>query len=139
MRFGVILHPSGGALATMLQPVKLGLGTILGNGDQWVSWASREDCARAIEHLLGEESMSGPVNISTPEPVRQKDLMRALARALHHPVFLRLPSPFVRLLMGQMGSELLLCSTRMDSSKLCRSRFSFTSLSIPETISMMLR
>ena len=75
-RFGVVLSPAGGALRKMLLPFQLGLGGPLGNGAQWMSWISIDDTVGAIRHALRTEALAGPVNVSAPTPVTNRDFTR---------------------------------------------------------------
>ncbi len=125
-RFGIVLDPSGGALKKLILPTKLYTGATLGSGDQWISFISRKDLIRALEFILRTDTLSGPVNLTTPEPVRQKDFTQKLAKALHRKAFIHLPTWVVKLLFGQMGEEMLLASTRALPEKLQKAKFQFT-------------
>jgi uncharacterized protein len=125
LRIGVVLHPGGGALRRYLLPARLGLGGIIGTGDQYISWISIEDLIGAIEHIFFNTDISGPVNIVAPEPVRNKDFVRTLARIIHRPAFLTIPAWLIRKAFGRMGMEVLLSSTRVSSHKLISSGYRF--------------
>jgi uncharacterized protein len=125
MRIGVVLHPQGGALGRFLGPARLGLGGVIGSGRQYISWISMDDMVGAIEHLLFNEAVRGPVNIAAPEPARNRDFVRSLARALGRPALLSVPASLTRLAFGQMGREVLLSSTRVSSKKLLDSGYRF--------------
>ena len=96
-RIGVVLHPQGGALRRYLMPAHLGLGGIIGGGDQYISWISMEDVIGAIDHILFNTNIIGPVNIAAPEPVKNKDFVRTLARILGRPALIAIPAWFVRM------------------------------------------
>src|SRR5262245_32807779 len=87
LRFGVVLGP-GGALKKMLLPFRFGLGGPLGSGRQWMSWIDREDVLRMIEWAIDHQSARGVYNVTSPNPVRNRDFTRALGRALHRPAFM---------------------------------------------------
>lgn len=123
-RFGMVIGPRGGAVKRLLLPYKLGLGAVLGDGKQWISWISRDDLIRAMEHLLHAE-IEGAVNFVSPHPVRQKEFSAILARLLHRPAFLRIPGFALRLLFGTAADEMLLASARVSADKLIQSGFSF--------------
>jgi uncharacterized protein (TIGR01777 family) len=127
LRFGVVLNPEGGVLAKMLLPFKFGLGGILGNGEQYMSWISLEDLCESIIFLLNENSISGPVNCVSPQPVTNKVFTKELGKALHRPTFLRVPAPVIRLLFGEMGEDLFLSSQRALPYKLRNAGFVFRS------------
>ncbi len=125
MRFGVVLSNQDGALKKMLPAFKWGLGAILGNGQQLFSWITLSDLIRAIDFLVLHPEITGPVNMVSPGVVSQKDFAKALARALHRPCFMRLPTWFIHFVFGQMGDELLLHGQSVKSEKLLRAGFSF--------------
>jgi len=124
LRFGMVLGKGGGSLEKMLPAARLGLGVKLGSGEQFVSWIHIEDLANACLHLL-EKDISGPVNISSPHPVKQKDFATALANVLKKPLFLSLPSWMLRLFLGEMAKEVLLTSIRARPEKLLHTGFRF--------------
>ena len=122
-RTGIVLSTEGGALKQMLPPFKLGVGGHLGSCDQYLPWVTREDAARAIEHLIENEAIEGPVNVCTPNPVRNRTFTDALGDALGRPTVVFVPGFAVKLMFGQMGEELLLASDRVRPAKLEDSGF----------------
>lgn len=106
-RLGIVMDLGGGALAQMLPIFKLGLGGPLGSGRQWLSWVHRADLAAALAFCLSENGLSGPVNCTAPEPVRNRELTRELGRALKRPAFLPVPGLAIKAVMGELGSVLL--------------------------------
>ena len=112
-RFGMVLHPSGGALERMLPPFRMGLGGHLGNGQQWMSWVSRDDAIGIIRAALATDSLSGPVNASSPNPVRNAEFTKALGAALHRPAVAAVPAFALQLMFGELAKEALLASQRM--------------------------
>ncbi len=125
LRFGIVLSPHGGALAQMLPPVRLGLGGPIGSGRQYWSWIALDDVVRAIQYALLTETLRGPVNVVSPDPVRNREFVRTLGRVLGRPTLLPMPASAVRLLFGQMGEELLLASQRVEPIRLLASGFVF--------------
>ena len=111
-RHGLVLSRRGGALARLLLPLRLGLGGPLGSGRQWWSWIAIEDVVEAYAYAL-VHPLEGAVNLVSPEPVRNRDFVRALARILHRPALAPFPSFAVRTLFGEMGREVLLSSQRV--------------------------
>jgi uncharacterized protein (TIGR01777 family) len=107
LRFGVILSKRGGALAKMRLPFSLGLGGPIGDGLQGFPWILLEDAAAAIQFLIASPA-SGPVNVTSPNPVPQREFARAFGRAIGRPAVVPLPALAVRALFGQMGVEALL-------------------------------
>jgi uncharacterized protein len=124
-RIGIVLSPDGGALAKMRMPFNLGMGGVIGSGDQYMSWISLTDLTRVILFALDNDTLSGPVNAVSPEPVSNRTFTKALGRVLSRPAFLSLPSSFARLAMGEMADALLLASTRVLPAKLIQSHFEF--------------
>ena len=125
MRIGVVLSPSGGALGTVLPIFRLGLGGVVGDGTQYVSWIALDDVVGAIEHVLGAEELQGPVNLVAPHPVTNREYTKTLAGVLSRPAFLPVPAIAARLLFGEMADELLLSSTRVVPHKLLASSYPF--------------
>jgi hypothetical protein len=123
-RLGIVLGSKGGALAQMLPAFKAFLGGPLGSGRQWFPWIHQEDLLRAIAHSLEDEGLSGPVNACSPNPVRHRDLARALGKVLGRPAVMPAPAFMVRLVLGEFGG-LLLDSQRALPDKLVARRFRF--------------
>jgi uncharacterized protein (TIGR01777 family) len=124
-RFGVVLSPKGGALQKMQLPFKLGLGGAIGDGLQWWSWIDVEDLVGAIHHILKTDLLQGPVNVVAPRPVTNAEFTKTLASVLSRPAILPMPAFAVKLLLGQMGEEVLLGSQRVEPSKLISSGYPF--------------
>jgi uncharacterized protein (TIGR01777 family) len=125
LRFGVVLSPVGGALKTMLPVFRAGLGGQLGSGRQWMSWVALQDAIRVIEFALKTASLSGPVNVVTPNPVTNLDFTRALGRALHRPTLIRVPAFALRMAFGEMAEATILESERVVPDRLSGAGFSF--------------
>ena len=125
MRFGLILSGEGGALRQMLPPFRLGLGGKTGDGRQWMAWIALPDVVRAIQWLLNHDSLSGPVNLVSPNPVRNAEFAKTLASVLSRPAIFSLPAFAVRLALGEMGEEILLSSQRAEPAKLAASGYVF--------------
>ena len=109
----------------MLLPFRLGLGGRTGSGRQYWSWIAMKDAVEAIGWALGNERLSGPVNVASPHPVTNRQFAAALGRALHRPAVCLLPAFIARLAFGPMADELLLGSTRVEPAKLLESGFVF--------------
>jgi len=106
LRTGLVLDPTGGALGKMLPLFRFGLGGKLGSGKQWWSWITLHDQIRAIVFAL-ENSISGPVNITTPNPVTNQEFTSALARAMHRPALFPAPAFALKIALGGFSSEVL--------------------------------
>jgi uncharacterized protein (TIGR01777 family) len=107
LRIGVVLAREGGALALMARAFRLGLGGRLGDGRQWFPWIHADDLVALIEAALGDERCAGPLNAVAPQPVRNAELTRELARAVRRPAVLPVPAFALRLLLGELAGELL--------------------------------
>jgi uncharacterized protein (TIGR01777 family) len=125
LRFGVILSARGGALTRMLLPFRLGAGGRLGSGRQWMSWISLDDAIGSVEHVLATAACRGPVNAVAPQPVRNVDFTRTLARALHRPAVFPVPAFALKTLLGDMANELLLSSQRVAPTELLQTGYRF--------------
>jgi hypothetical protein len=134
LRFGVILGPGPGALAKMLPVFRLGLGGTLGSGRQWVSWISLDDVIAAILFILETPTVAGPVNLTSPNPVTNGQLTRALSAALHRPAVLPAPAFALRLALGQMADEALLASARAVPSRLLAAGFQFAHPTVAQAL-----
>jgi uncharacterized protein len=124
-RFGIILCAEGGALPRMLTPFKFGAGGRLGSGKQWMSWIALEDVVRALRAAIDDARWNGPVNLVSPEPVRNSDFTRVLASVLHRPAIFPAPALGLRLALGEMADALLLSSQRVLPECLQRYGFAF--------------
>ncbi len=125
LRIGVVLTAHGGALAQMLRPFRLGLGGVVGSGEQFISWIALPDLVAAIEHVLGNPDLHGPLNAVSPHPVTQREFARTLGYVLRRPTVLPLPAFLARLLFGEVADEMLLASIRVDANRLLHSGFQF--------------
>lgn len=112
-RTGIVLGSgSGGALAKMLTPFKLGAGGPLGNGRQWMPWVHVADLARMYVHAADHGEIRGPMNAVAPQPVRNSEFTKALARQLHRPAFMPAPYLGLRLVFGEFA-QVLFASQRV--------------------------
>ena len=106
-RFGIVLGKNGGALGQMIPLFKYFIGGPLGSGRQWFSWVHMADLAQAFILLLAHKEISGAINLCSPNPVRNKDLGKAIGKVLHRPSFLPAPGFMIELILGEFGSVLL--------------------------------
>ena len=125
LRIGLVLSAHGGALATMLPVFRLGVGGVLGRGEQYLSWIELGDLVRVIQHAIRTESLRGALNAVAPEPATNREFTRALGRALRRPTWIPLPAFAIRVLLGEMGSNLLLEGVRVSAKRLEGSGFRF--------------
>lgn len=125
LRIGMVLSEEGGALTKMLPIFKLGLGTPLGSGKQYISWIHLADLVAAIEFCI-DNPLSGPVNAASPNPVTNHDFTKALCRALGKPCLLpKAPAFALKLVMGEMAEALVLNGQRVQPNKLHEYGFKF--------------
>ena len=125
LRTGVVLTPGGGALAKLLPVFRAGLGGRLGSGQGWMPWITAEDWAGAAYHAILDQRCEGAVNLVAPQTVTNATFTRTLARVLSRPAFLSVPSPALRLALGEMANEMLLASTRVAPTKLEAAGYAF--------------
>jgi uncharacterized protein (TIGR01777 family) len=133
-RFGVVLARGGGALGKMLLPFRLGLGGPIGSGEQWMSWVDRDDVLRAIGWLMENDDARGVYDVTAPHPVRNRELVRTLGRALHRPAFMPAPAFALRLAFGQMAEEILLTGQRVVPKRLTEGGFAFEATDLEATL-----
>jgi uncharacterized protein len=125
LRFGVVLSSTGGALAKMLPPFRMGMGGILGSGKQYMSWIILDDAVGAIRHALLTEPLQGPANATAPQPVTNEEFTKTLGKVLKRPTLLPMPAFAARLMFGEMADELLLSSARVQPVKLLATGYAF--------------
>jgi uncharacterized protein len=133
-RFGIILATEGGALPEMMLPFKFGVGGRIGDGKQWMSWVTLEDVVAILRLALIKSDVRGPINVVAPEPVRNADFVKELAKAMHRPAIFPAPAFALRLAMGEMADALLLSSQRSVPQKLTRAGYSFVSRSLTDAL-----
>ena len=124
-RIGMVLNTRGGALARMLPIFRLGIGGRIGSGRQYMSWITIEDLVGIIDHAIRNESLNGPVNAVTPNPVTNQEFSTTLGRVLSKPVPFTLPALAARIAFGQMADELLLASARVIPVRLNDTGYKF--------------
>jgi hypothetical protein len=124
LRFSVILGKDGGALPKMLPAFRRFAGGPMGSGKQWFSWMHIQDLATAVEMILKNEDMHGPINFCAPHPVRNHTFAKSLGNALNRPAFIRIPAFGLKLIMGELG-DVMLGSQRCVPQKLQQHGFEF--------------
>jgi uncharacterized protein (TIGR01777 family) len=136
-RFGIVLGKTGGALGQMIPAFKAFVGGPLGSGNQWFSWIHMADLLSALVFVLEHERLTGPVNFCSPNPVRNRDLARALGKALSRPSFLKAPGFMVRTILGEFGN-VVLEGQRVIPDKLLKSGFVFQYPGIEEALQQVI-
>jgi uncharacterized protein len=134
LRIGLVLGRDGGALPAMALAARLGLGAVIGQGGQYVSWIHLRDLGRLILFAIDDARLSGPVNAVAPNPVSQRDFTRALADHWHRPMWFAMPARLLRAMAGEM-SDLLLTSQRVVPEVALAHGFHFAHQNLTEAVS----
>jgi uncharacterized protein len=138
LRTGLVLSPTGGALKQMLLPFQLGAGGIIGDGKQYYSWISLDDECGAIIYALENDSFSGPVNLTAPHPVTNKEFTKTLGAVLSRPTLIPIPTFGLRALFGEMADELLIAGQNVRPEKLENAGYPFRDLELEPTLRHLL-
>jgi uncharacterized protein (TIGR01777 family) len=137
-RFGIILAKHGGALPQMMRPFRFGAGGRIGSGQQWMSWVTLPDVIGVNRHALENTAVAGAVNVVAPQPTRNAEFTRELARAMHRPAIFPAPAFALRLALGEMADALLLSSQRVLPSFLQRLNYPFVQPDLPSALEQIL-
>lgn len=125
LRFGVVLKRNHGFLKKLLPSFQMGMGAVLGDGKQVISWVHIDDVIGAILFLLYQPNLSGAFNITSPNPITQKEFAHLFAQVLHRPLLLKIPAVFIKILLGEMGECLLLQGQRVIPKRLTEEGYQF--------------
>jgi uncharacterized protein (TIGR01777 family) len=128
-RTGLVVAREGGAWGKLFPLFKAGLGGRMGDGRQYWSYISLHDEVAAIRHLIDTSSVSGPVNLTAPTPLTNREITEAMGRVLHRPTVFPTPAPLLRLALGDMSGDVL-GSQRVHPTRLLSSGFTFAFPSI---------
>jgi uncharacterized protein len=123
-RMGIVLAEGGGAFGRMLPPARFGLGGPLGSGRQYWSVVSLADAVAALRYVTDTDGLSGPVNITSPQPVTNRDLAKDLGRLLHRPALFPVPGPMLHLVLGEFAGTVLY-SQQVRPARLLDAGFAF--------------
>lgn len=126
LRFGVVLKKGEGMLKKLELSFYLGLGSVLGTGQQMISWIHYLDLVNALKFLLTRLDVTGAINITSPHPVSQKEFAIQFAEVLRRPLFLKMPPFLIKTLFGEMGEYLLLKGQSVSPKRLTELGFTFT-------------
>ena len=138
-RIGVILGKDGGALSKMISVFKWGIGSPLGSGKQWFSWVSLPDLVNMFLFLMENKMISGPVNCTSPHPVTNREMTKALGRALHRPVFLPpVPAFLLKAILGEF-SDVFVKGQKVIPGKLLENGFVFQFPDIKDAFAHLLK
>lgn len=125
LRLGVVLSDAGGALHQMLLPFRLGVGGRLGSGTQYLAWLALDDLLEIVSFALLHPSLGGTINTVAPYPVTNREFTKALGRVLRRPTIFSVPTFAVRMMLGEMGEQLLLASARVVPARLTEAGYQF--------------
>ncbi len=137
LRIGMVLDASGGALPMMALPARFGLGATVGSGQQWMSWIARADLLRMLLAAIDNPLWHGAINATAPEPIRNADFQRALARLLKRRLFLSAPAWLLRTMLGEMSS-IFLFSQRVAPARAQGLGFAFDVHFASDALALML-
>ena len=138
LRIGVVLSTKGGMLAKVLPQFRMGLGGVVGGGNQKFSWISLDDLVRAIRFVVDNDSMHGAVNGTAPHPVTNRQFTKALGAKLHRPTFLSVPGFIPRAIMGEMAEALVLEGADIRPKRLEEAGFQFQAPELPTALDQIL-
>ena len=123
LRLSAVLDPAGGAIKKMLPAFKFGLGGKLASGQQMMSWIDLNDAVAAILHIIKTEELSGPVNVTAPKAISNKEFTICLANEIGLPALFPIPGFMIKLIFGEMGETILLNTFNIKPTKLIDSGF----------------
>jgi uncharacterized protein (TIGR01777 family) len=133
-RFGVVLARQGGALPKIVRPFQFGVGGKLGSGEQWMGWLALDDAVAILRFALENGTVRGPLNAVSPQPVRNADFTKCLAKVLHRPALFPAPAFALRLALGEMGPALLLSSQRVVPAYLDKLGYKYSHPELESTL-----
>jgi uncharacterized protein (TIGR01777 family) len=137
IRTGIVLEREGGALKRMLGAFKMYTGGTPGSGRQWVPWIHREDAIRAIEFMISNDKLSGPVNLTAPNPVTMAEFAKTIGKIINRPLWVPVPAFVIKTALGEMA-EMLLTGQKAVPSKLLKAGFDFHYPDIDDALSAIL-
>ncbi|GAA1727938.1 TIGR01777 family oxidoreductase [Streptomyces yatensis] len=132
-RTGLVISAEGGAWGRLFPLFKLGLGGRMGSGRQYWSFISLRDHVAALRHILDTPELTGPVNLTAPAPVTNREITAAMGRVLRRPTLFTVPAPALRIALGEMSGDVL-GSVRAIPRRLLDSGFTFTHPHVDEAI-----
>jgi uncharacterized protein (TIGR01777 family) len=137
-RTGMVLGPRGGALIRLIMPFRFFLGARFGSGNQWTPWIHILDVCRAMEYAISHINLKGVFNLTAPQAVTNKEMTRTLGKILKKPSFFVLPAWIIKIILGEMGRELLLSSQRVVPRRLVQEGFEFSYPDLKKALSEIL-
>ncbi|GAW86824.1 conserved hypothetical protein [Bathymodiolus platifrons methanotrophic gill symbiont] len=134
LRTGIVLGKNGGALSKMLFPFKMCLGGRIGDGKQWMPWIHIDDLVGIILYCMSHDNLQGAINGTSPNPVTNQVFTKTLGTSLKRPTIIPMPAIVVKLLMGQMGEELLLAGKKVVPKKALDAGYTFKYRTLEEAL-----
>jgi len=138
LRTGIVISPEGGVLKKMLLPFSMGLGGVVGNGQQYMSWISIDDVVGIITAMVDDDQMTGAYNLVAPDPVTNYTFTKNLGSALNRPTLFPMPAFIARILFGEMADALLLSSSRVEAMRLKKRGYTFQDTELTKTFIRLL-
>ena len=136
-RFGIVLGKEGGMLGQLVPVFKSFVGGPVGSGEQWLSWIHQQDLVQAYLFVLEHPDLAGPVNFTSPNPVRNRDFAQALGRVLSRPSFMPAPAFMMRLMLGEFA-EVVLTGQKILPERLLAAGFQFLYPTIDQALKHLL-
>jgi len=137
-RFGVVLDAGGGAFEELFRPFRFGLANWIGSGHQWLSWVHRSDVVAALTFLLDHSELSGPFNVTAPEPVTGRGMCDAIKHQRKTLLTAPVPATVMRIMLGEMADELLINGQKVLPERLTHSGFTFSYPTIKKALHAIL-
>ena len=139
IRTGIVLSKEGGALKKMLPPFLFGAGGILGDGKQFMSWISIKDEINAILFIINNQTITGAVNLTAPNPVNNYEFTKILGKVIKRPTIAPLPGFIARIMFGEMADAILLTGNKVYPKKLINAGFSFEHSTLDKALESVLK
>ena len=131
IRLGIVLGAHGGVIPRLVPPFRFFVGGHPGSGKQWLPWIHVQDVIGVIRFLVENANCKGPFNVTAPEPILSKNFYDLLGNTMHRPAICPMPAFFLKLMLGEMASELLLPSQRAIPKKLFEAGYKFKFPDLP--------
>lgn len=138
LRTGMVLEKDGGLLARLLTPYKFGIGSKFGQEEKWISWIHRTDLIGAIFHIISHKHIHGPVNITSPNPVTNKEFSEIISQISGRSFYITLPEFYIKLGWGQMGQEMLLNGQNVVPKVLMDGNFNYKYPTLQDALKVIL-
>lgn len=125
IRTGAVVSGDGGMLPKILLPMRMWMGGFPGKGENWISWIHIDDFVQGVEFIINKNNLNGKFNFTSPHPVRMKDLVKRAASIAKRPAWFRIPPLLIKLVLGEMGREMILGSQKVIPEKLLKQGYKF--------------